>query len=138
MHPAFVHPSLNPRAPRRHQRGQNLVELAIVMPVFMLFVLAILDFGRIVYASHVVANCACEGARYGKTHPADTENIITVTRNTGIGLDPSLMTVTVSKPTEDNLRVEVHYTFRLITPFANVLGRDSFDLHSVSTMYLGY
>jgi hypothetical protein len=136
---AFVRHCLTPRAPRQHQRGQSLVEFAMVLPVFMLIVLAILDFGRVVYASHVVANCACEGARFGKVHPSDTAGIITVARDRGIGLDRTQITATVSYPTDTTIRVDVQYTFRLITPLiASVLGKDSFVLHSASTMYLGY
>lgn len=136
---AHVQHSLAPRRPRQHQRGQNLVELAIVLPVLMLFVLAIFDFGRVIYASHVLTNCAREAARFGKTHPDDPAAIITVAEQTAVGLDHNYIIAAVSYPSETTLRVDVHYEFRLITPFvAKALGRESLMLHSVSTMYIGY
>jgi hypothetical protein len=132
-----VQPSL--AAKTRRQRGQNLIEFAIVLPVFLLLVLAILDFGRVVYASHVVTNCAREAARFGKAHPGDPAAIISVAEQTAVGLDRSLIIASVSYPTESTLRVDVDYDFRLITPLiAGVIGQDSIMLHGVSTMYLGY
>ena len=139
MVPAQVTASLVRKPPRQHQRGQNLVELALVLPVFMLFLLGILDLGRLLYAADVVANCAREGARYGRVSPDDPAAIITVVENAAVGLDPTHLTATVSHPTETTLRVDVDYTFHLITPLiAGVLGQDAFVLHNAATMYLGY
>ena len=51
---------------RRHlksrTRGQSLVELALILPVFMLFFAAVLDLGRIAAAQVAVENAAREGA----------------------------------------------------------------------------
>src|SRR3954447_23702076 len=57
----------SPRAAlRRHlktrTRGQSLVELALILPVFMLFFAAILDLGRIAAAQIAVQHAAREGA----------------------------------------------------------------------------
>lgn len=121
------------------ERGEGLVELAVILPVLLLILLAILDLGRAVYAYHVVANCAREGARFGKVSPNNTADIIAVVQNAAVGLDSSDITVTVSHPTANNIRVDVQYTFRLITPLiAGILGRDSLALRNASTMYTGY
>ena len=139
MVPAQVTAPLVRKPPRQHQRGQNLVELALVLPVLMLFLLGILDLGRLVYASNAVANCAREGARYAKVHPNNPADIVAVAQNAGIGLDHTQLTATVSYPTETTVRVDVQYTFHLITPLiAGVLGQDSIVLHNAATMYLGY
>lgn len=62
---------------RRHQRGQALVEFAIVIPVLLVFMLAIVDFGRGIYIYSVISDAAREGARYAIVHgslaPADGE-----------------------------------------------------------------
>ncbi len=52
------------RRPRlvREQPGQSLVELALVLPVLLLLVLAAVDLGRIFFARIAVANAAREGA----------------------------------------------------------------------------
>jgi hypothetical protein len=43
-------------------RGQSLVELALVLPVLLLLVMAAVDLGRIFFARIAVANAAREGA----------------------------------------------------------------------------
>ena len=60
---------------RRHiktrSRGQSLVELALILPVFMLFFAAILDLGRIAAAQISVQNAAREGAFQAAQTPTD-------------------------------------------------------------------
>ena len=50
------------RAIVRFTRGQSLVELALVLPVLLLLVLAAVDLGRIFFARIAVSNAAREGA----------------------------------------------------------------------------
>lgn len=129
----------NRRTKHQRERGDTLVELVLILPVLVLILLSILDFGRAVYAYHVVANCAREGARYGVGVENDPSAIIAVVKNAAIGLDASQLTVTVTYPTTDTLRVEVTYPFRVITPLvAWTIGNQSVMLHSTTTMYRGY
>lgn len=44
-------------------RGQALVEFALVMPIFILLLVAIFDLGRAVFAYNTLTNAAREGAR---------------------------------------------------------------------------
>src|SRR5205085_7233039 len=46
-------------------RGQGLVEFALVLPIFVLLLFAVVDAGRYVFASSAVSNAAREGARLG-------------------------------------------------------------------------
>ncbi len=50
------------------RRGQGLAEFAIVLPVFLVIVFAIIDLGRVIWATDDLANAAREGARYASTH----------------------------------------------------------------------
>ncbi len=59
----------------RRSAGQALVELAIVLPVFLLLTMAAIDLGRIFFAQISVANSAREGAyeaSYGGSYNAGT------------------------------------------------------------------
>jgi Flp pilus assembly protein TadG len=47
---------------RRHS-GQALVELALVLPVFVLIVMGVLDLGRVFYTYEALANGAREAVR---------------------------------------------------------------------------
>lgn len=123
----------------QRQRGDSLVELALVLPVLLLILIGILDLGRAVYAYHVVANCAREGARYGVGVENNPAAIAAVVRSAAVGLDTSQLAVSVTYPTQDTIRVEVNYNFRLITPLvAQAIGGQSVTLHSAATMYRGY
>jgi Flp pilus assembly protein TadG len=46
------------------ERGSTLVEYAIVLIVFLSFVMGIMDFSRYLYTYHFVAEVAREGTRY--------------------------------------------------------------------------
>ena len=47
------------------QKGQALIEFALVLPVLLVILLGIVEFGLILYNQHVITNASREGARYG-------------------------------------------------------------------------
>jgi Flp pilus assembly protein TadG len=47
----------------RDPRGQGLLEFALVIPIFLLVVVALFDLGRAVFAYNTLTNAAREGAR---------------------------------------------------------------------------
>ncbi len=51
------------RTKRSHSGGQALLEFALVIPLFLLLVVAIFDLGRAVFAYNTLTNAAREGAR---------------------------------------------------------------------------
>jgi Flp pilus assembly protein TadG len=53
-------------------RGGAAVELAIVLPVLMLMVLGVVDFGRLFYAYVTVASAAHQAATYAARYTAGT------------------------------------------------------------------
>jgi Flp pilus assembly protein TadG len=53
-------------------RGQGLSEFALVIPIFLFLVLAILDLGRVVWANNSVTNAAREAARFAIVHGGST------------------------------------------------------------------
>ena len=55
--------SLRRRSMRAGRRGQALVEFALVIPIFLLLLVAIFDLGRAVFAYNTLTNAAREGAR---------------------------------------------------------------------------
>jgi Flp pilus assembly protein TadG len=117
---------------RKNIKGQALVELAIVLSFFLLFMLVIFDLGRVVYFYSAIHNAAQEGARYGSTDPNATR-IITASRRltTGLAIDP-MVTITDEKVT-----VQIDYQFNPITPVLKILtGSNSITLHATATMQL--
>ena len=45
------------------QRGQSLVEFALVLPIFLLMLFGLIDLGRIIYFNSTLSQAAREGAR---------------------------------------------------------------------------
>ena len=60
--------------------GQSMVELAIALPVLVLFMLAAADFGRLFYVWMGVNSAARAGAQYG------SQNVITAADTNGMKL----------------------------------------------------
>lgn len=54
-----------PRAAKRDDLGQALVELALLFPVFILLLLGAAEFGYLAYAAIEVTNAARAGVAYG-------------------------------------------------------------------------
>ena len=52
----------------RANRGQALVEFALIVPLFLTLLVAVVDFGRVVWANDTLANAAREGARFAIVH----------------------------------------------------------------------
>jgi Flp pilus assembly protein TadG len=55
------------------QRGQSMVELALVLPILMLVLLGIVDLGRVFNAYIAITNASREGALYGSFYPPVNE-----------------------------------------------------------------
>src|SRR3954452_10078322 len=63
------------RRPRRPRRGAAIVEFAVVAPLLMMFVLGIIEIGRLVNVAQVATNTSREGARYAVQGGANTSTI---------------------------------------------------------------
>jgi hypothetical protein len=60
---------------RHGGRGQALVEFALVLPLFLLLVLGVVDFGRGIFIYAGMSNGAREGARYAIVHGSLAQSI---------------------------------------------------------------
>lgn len=112
----------------RRQAGQALVEFALVLPVLLLILMAIFDFGRLFYSALAVRHAAREGARYGIVHASDDEGIRQRVREAAVGLEGDLLTITISPAATQRrvgqaLTVDVSYPFEYVTPIAAITGR---------------
>ena len=54
---------MSTRIRRRHERGAAAVEMAILLPLLVLVLGGIIDFGRALYTQNIATNAAREGAR---------------------------------------------------------------------------
>jgi len=56
---------------RSARRGSVLVEAALILPVLLLFLFGIFEYGRFLMTLQLINNAAREGARYAVTHTQD-------------------------------------------------------------------
>lgn len=124
----------------RCELGQDLVEYAITLPVFLLIVFGIFDLGRAVYYYSAIANAARDGARYGSVHPeAPTNEIIARVEYWLAALDDSNTDIVICSTGETSC-VTVTFTFEPVTPIiGQFLGEDNqITLGTKSSMPLEY
>jgi Flp pilus assembly protein TadG len=72
----------------RAEQGAIAVEFAIILPVLLLLVFGIVDFGHAWYMRHVLQNSCREGARYATRYQTKTDG-------TGDRLLPSALTPSI-------------------------------------------
>ncbi len=132
---------------KRHsrQRGQSLVETAIVFPILFLLLAAVVDFGRAFDAYIVLTNAAREGARWGAVNPEledwEVEQIVVddvlgsgtnITDWTGFGDEEDDVTVGGQGAGSEEVTVTVTYDFDLW--FGGLIGFDTVTLRKTSVM----
>lgn len=61
------------RVLRRAEEGQSLVEFALVLPIFALFLMGIIDFGRIVSTHLIISQAARDAVRYASLGDTDAQ-----------------------------------------------------------------
>lgn len=114
-----------------NERGAAATEFALLLPVFLMILFGIIEFGMIMYGREVVTNAAREGARAGIVQgpPKRTPGEITTIANsylTGTGVNQADVTFTpagVGLASPNTLTVTAQYNYRFLIPYIpNVLG----------------
>jgi Flp pilus assembly protein TadG len=135
-------PAIKPRA--RRNRGQALLELALVTPLLVLFLVGAADIARVYSANIEITNMAREGAHYGSLSSAnasDTDGIEAAALGEGSSIDGTEPTVTSETGTDgfsqgsDNfsyVRVTVTYDFHPLFPIPPIPG--TITLHRTAEM----
>lgn len=116
---------------RHSERGQSLVEFAIMLPVLLIILAGVLDLGRLYYAYVAVTDAAAEGASYAAIKPDDSAGIYKRAQAASGGqvqLAPELVHVDPDPPPTQSgapVTVTVAYTFTLLTPMMRAIVPDS-------------
>ncbi len=102
------------------EKGTALVEMALVLPVFLLVLLGIMEFGLAMNAYVSIQHAAREGVRLGITGASDAE-IIARVQDAAYPVDPARIGVSISPEASlrergDPLTVTVQYTHQFMTP----------------------
>jgi Flp pilus assembly protein TadG len=113
-----------PTASQR-QRGQSLAEFAIGVPLLLLVVLAILEFGVIFFDQITVSSAARSGARAGALHQATAAQAQAAAQDAASGLISCSLqgtpTASYSGSAPQQVRVTVTCTYRPLTPVGQMI-----------------
>lgn len=106
------------------RRGAAVVELAVILPVLVLLFVVAVDYARVFHYALTVANCARNGALYGRDTASAAESPFTSIKDAALADAASVQpTPTVSSTTgtdsagQQYVEVTVTYDFRTITAY---------------------
>lgn len=125
----------------RREEGQSIVEAAFVIPLLILIICGILDFGWIFSNQLTVNNYSREGARYAVVNSNQSNLTYLVTEKinsiSGMG-DQDTVAVTVEIVNNEDVKVNVTKTVKVLTPITGIFVKDQLiEVKSTSVMRIG-
>ncbi|MDP4118849.1 MAG: TadE/TadG family type IV pilus assembly protein [Bacillota bacterium] len=112
----------------KNEKGQAVVEFAIVLPILILIIGGMIDFSWIYSNQNIIDNCAREGARYAIVHATDT-NVTTEITNYTKSIAPTSLADSLNVQVEfsntyshraGNVKITVSSDVNVLTPIAGV------------------
>lgn len=126
---------------RRTETGQAIAEMALVLPILIVLLFGIVEFGRVLNTYMIVTNLSREAARTGAV--GGTDSAITASVQNGAvasGLETSQISVSIT-PTSiskrvrgSSVEVSVDYPVDIIAPVIGVIIGDPYIVESQTTM----
>jgi len=120
--------------------GQAIVELAITLPILIMILCAIIDFGWLFTNQNSIDNCSREGARFAIVHSTSITTIKDHIRSVAPDniADTLVINVTFSNPanpSQGDVIVEVNGDVSILTPIIGAfIPGETMNLSSSCTM----
>lgn len=118
---------------RRKEDGQAMLEFALVLPIFLLILCGIIDFGWLFYNQLALNNICREGARYAVVNTDENYSVDEILRHIDNYIEDTYVigdvdiSVTYSRPLDPiggDVTVAAQKEFRYLTPvISTVTGR---------------
>jgi Flp pilus assembly protein TadG len=130
----------------KNEDGQAVVEFAIIAPILLLILCAIIDFGWIFSAQIATNNCAREGARFAATSAEyseistkTAEKVSSVASNIiKSNIQTEVLYTNTGNPGSGDVIVNVRSEVKTLTIVANtIFGGKTMNLSSSVTMKVG-
>lgn len=122
----------------REERGQSLVEFALVIPVFLLFLVFIIDLGRVAYTYSTLHFTSQETVRIGSFGYTDMEMESYARQHFSAG-DGNTLVITISpddsvRESGDDVTVTLSYEMKPIMPLAELVVNGPIEIKVDSTI----
>lgn len=122
----------------KEEKGQSLVEMALILPVLLLLLIGIFDLGRVLYTSMHLHLATQETVRLGGLGASDAEMTSFAKDYVHIG-DVSLLEVVIYPPDGQRIpgqyvTVTLEYPMIFFTPFVSTVIPTSFKMNANSTI----
>lgn len=123
----------------KKNKGQSLVETALVLPIMLLLLTGIIDFGLLFNNYIIVSNASREGVRSAAVGYTD-DKIMAVVTGVAAELDEDRLAVSITpdhasgRSTGDAVMVTVQYDYNMITPVIAAIIPQPIRLKSSTTM----
>lgn len=112
--------------------------MALILPIFLMLIMGMIEFGRVFNAYLIVTNASREGARIAVVGGTDTDinNRIITSTNT---LKQEVLSITISPEETSRTRgtqvtVTVHYDLEMICPIISGIIPNPFPIDSITVM----
>ncbi len=116
------------------EKGQTLVEFALVLMLLMLLTFGMFDFCRAVYTASVIQAAAQAGARAGMISLA---GVTPAAEDKLIGLDITKAQISTIMLTSERIEVQVAFQFEFVTPLIATLFSDGeLELEASASMLI--
>ena len=113
------------RTRRTRQKAQAIVELAFVLPVLLLVIMGIIEFGRIFMAQQTITNAAREGARLGilpSSTVSDVQSTVNAFMDTaGLTGSPTITVANVGPTVQPGAATSVAVQYELPILTGNII-----------------
>lgn len=122
----------------KDQKGQSLTEFALLVPLLLLLICGIIDFGRILYTYMHLNLATQEAVRLGGLGKGDIE-ITEFAKNYILVGKPEELEVTIfpseqQRSSGEYVKVTLKSPFQPVTPFFTYLLPDSYKITTDSTI----
>lgn len=104
----------------RQRRGAALVEFAMVAPIFFLFMVGAIEFGRAIMVQEVLTDASREGARVGILDGSQTSDVTAAANSYLTAMNVSGTTVTVSPQNPGSQPSGTQVTVTVSVPYNSV------------------
>ena len=122
----------------KNHKGQSLVEFAIILPIILLLLMGMAEFGMMLNSYLAIQNSSREGARLGIVGGTDLQ-INSVVTATSPSLTSSNLTVLItplagSRTSGGTLTVSLNYNYHTTVPIIGAILKNVVVLHAQTSM----